>query len=200
MQYALVVSAPAIKAVYTPQLLSLTYPHTLNTFKDVHLHTLAHTQIHKNMYNKTKRLDLVPYNQLIRGLPSLAHRQLFVRTRKYSVPNLKKNKMYGPVSMMLTTVSLINVMVAKSQLTFHVSVFFGISEFTFSHPHTNTSTVKIKTEYIFSVITIQVRRSTIEYNLGLRPPRFFQTSTNYFRDCSLNFHLFCFFTLFLCFC
>lgn len=53
------------KAVYTAQFLSSTPTHTHNTFKVAHLH------IHKNIYDKTKRLDLVPNNQMIRGLPSV---------------------------------------------------------------------------------------------------------------------------------
>lgn len=48
---------------------SLTYPHTLNTFKVAHLH--IYIQIHKNIYDKTKRLDLVRNNQLIRGLSTV---------------------------------------------------------------------------------------------------------------------------------
>lgn len=78
----------------------LIHTHILNTFKVAHLHT----HIHKNMYNKTKRLDLVPSNHLIRGLTSLSHRQLFMRTRMYSVPNFKK-KCYGSVSVMLSSQS-----------------------------------------------------------------------------------------------
>lgn len=63
LQYTFVVSTVLKKAVYTAQFLSSTPTHTHNTFKVAHLH------IHKNIYDKTKRLDLVPNNQMIRGLP-----------------------------------------------------------------------------------------------------------------------------------
>ena len=53
--------------------LSLIHPHTHNTLK-FHIITLIHidSQNKKNIYNKTRRLNLVPNNQLIRRLPLLS--------------------------------------------------------------------------------------------------------------------------------
>lgn len=64
---------------------SLTYTHTHLILLSC---TFTHTLTHRSTTNTQTRLDLVPHNQLIRRSLPAAHRQLFMRTRKYPVPNL----------------------------------------------------------------------------------------------------------------